>query len=166
MIRPVEDWIAALIVTAGALTICCGCQAADVEYKTVSIDLRAIRDIESGGNARAYNKRSGATGMFQITQPVIDDFNTAYPKRGLKLKDMFDENRAAQISQWYLGERIPQMLNAYKIPITEDNVLAAYNAGVGKTKTSYRKGTPLPAETVEYQKRYKKALAKYLAAAK
>ena len=165
MIRPAEDWIAALIVAVLALMIAGNCQAEEVHLlpeEAVSIDLRAIRDIESGGNARAYNKRSGATGAFQITQPVIDDFNTAYPGRGLKLNDMYDENRAAQISQWYLGERIPQMLNAYKIPVTQDSVLAAYNAGVGKMKKSHRSGAPLPAETVEYQKRYKKALAKYL----
>jgi membrane-bound lytic murein transglycosylase MltF len=125
------------------------------------ISLSAIRDIESSGNARAYNKRSGATGMFQITQPVVDEFNQ-FNGANLKLNDMYDEGRAAQAAQWYLGERIPQMLNAYKIPVTEDNVLAAYNAGVGKTKTSYRTGSPLPAETLTYQKRYKRALAKYL----
>lgn len=150
---------ACVIFTLVDMLLCSGAAA---------IDLRAIRDIESGGNARAYNKRSGATGMYQITQPVIDDFNKAYAKYGtsgvnkVKLNDMYDEASASQMSSWYLGQRIPQMLVAYKLPVTEDNVLAAYNAGVGTTKKSYRTGAALPSETVEYQKRYKKALSKYL----
>lgn len=162
MIRPVEDWIAITIVTVGTLLIACSCEAGGVEYETVNINLSSIQQIESSGNPRAYNKKSGATGAFQITQPVIDEFNTAYPGRNLRLKDMYDENRAAQIAQWYLGSRIPTMLEAYKLPVTQDNVLAAYNAGAKALRGSVRQGTPLPSETIEYQKRYKKALQKYI----
>lgn len=160
--RPVEDWIAITVVTLGALAIACNCQAADVDYEIVDINLSAIKQIESSGRSHAYNKRSGATGAFQITQPVIDDFNTAYPGRNLKLSDMYDENRAAQISAWYLDQQIPQQLKNYKVPVTTENVLAGYNAGTKTLRNSIRDRKPLPSETVEYQKRYKKALSKYL----
>jgi soluble lytic murein transglycosylase-like protein len=131
------------------------CEAAPVDgQKRVEIDLSAIKQIESSGNPRAYNKRSGATGAFQLTQPVIDDWNRLQkPPAKVMLNDMYDELRAAQLASWYLHERIPQMLQVYKLPVNEENVLAAYNAGIGRMRKR-----PWPAETDQYVKKYRKAI--------
>lgn len=39
------------------------------------IDLEIIKQIESGGDPHAYNKRSGATGLYQITPICLKDYD-------------------------------------------------------------------------------------------
>jgi len=37
------------------------------------INLEIIKVLESGGDPHAYNKRSGATGLYQITKICLED---------------------------------------------------------------------------------------------
>ena len=70
----------------------------------------AIVQQESSGNANAYNKSSGATGVYQITQSFLDDANrfmgTAYsladmrtPSIAQKVKDSWHKHYAAAFAK-------------------------------------------------------------------
>lgn len=114
------------------------------------IDLRVIAQIESSNNPKAYNKRTRATGLYQITPICLKDYNQSH-KVEYSLIDMYDPKKARIVASWYLGKRIPQMLKHYKQPITIDTILWAYNAGIGLVV----KGI-LPVETQNYIAKYER----------
>jgi soluble lytic murein transglycosylase-like protein len=119
------------------------------------VDMDILKIVESSGNPKAYNKKSQARGLYQITPIVLKEWNNYHPKQ--KYDDpelLFNPNVNQQIAQWYISERIPQMLKVYKKPLTIDNILASYNAGIKYVK----EGLPLPKETKGYLKKYYKAL--------
>ena len=64
----------------------------------------AIRQayLESGFDSLAYNKGSGATGIYQITQGVIDDYNKAN-KTNIKLADMIHPAKARPVRDWEMN---------------------------------------------------------------
>jgi soluble lytic murein transglycosylase-like protein len=105
----------------------------------------AVIQVESGWNANAVNKKSGATGLGQITQIALQDFNRMN-KEKYTIEDMKDPQANMRVTNWYLYDRIPSMLNTYKIPVTIPNILASYNFGIGNVK----KNKPLPKETINY----------------
>ncbi len=109
----------------------------------------ALIQQESSWNAGAYNKKSGATGLGQITVPALTEFNQ-FNKERYTMADMKDPQKNMRVTHWYVMDRIPQMLQAYKLPVSLDNVLWAYNAGVGRVKNKV-----MPQETVNYIKNIK-----------
>ena len=114
------------------------------------ICLSAVQAIESSGDPLAYNKHSGARGLYQITEICLADYNQ-YHTQQYTLEQLYDPEINEKIAAWYLLVRIPQMLDHYNIIITPDNILWAYNAGIGKV----RKGI-MPEETKNYIKKYHK----------
>lgn len=114
-----------------------------------SVDLSAIKQIESSGNSQAFNKHSGAIGHFQITEICLQDFNelnkTSYSKQ-----DLFNPQVNKLVASWYLEVRIPQLLRHFKYPVTVQNALIAYNCGIACLKRP-----ALPKETLTYLKKYK-----------
>ena len=93
---------------------------------------------ESAFDSLAYNKGSGATGIYQITQAVIDDYNRAN-KTNIKLADMIHPAQARKVYDWEIND----LDNAswQKNPNMTDDVRRArtyyaYNAGRGKARTS------------------------------
>lgn len=115
------------------------------------VDLATIFDIESSGNPKAYNPKSKATGLGQITPIVLKDYNNLNPDAKIAPVELFDPSINTNIASWYMNVRIPQLLTHFKLADTVENRLAAYNAGVG----SLLSGKPLPAETQNYIKKYK-----------
>lgn len=113
----------------------------------VSIDLSRISMIESSNNPKAYNKHSGASGMYQITAICLADYNQ-FHKRKLNMQDMFDRDKCRTIAEWYLNKRIPQMLTHYKHTVSIKNILIAYNYGIKNINN------PLPKETRDYIRKY------------
>ena len=103
----------------------------------------AIEDVESGGNPLAESLK-GAVGLMQIRQPALDDYNNAH-NEGLTMDDMEDVSSNRKVGRWYISKRIPQMLSKSRIPVTLDNVLWAYNAGISKIQQGI-----MPQETKEY----------------
>ncbi len=121
----------------------------------LNIDLSTIQSIESSGRADAFNKRSQARGLHQITPIVVKEWNNFNPDNKLSDEDMFDPKKNTEVADWYMNKRIPQMLKAYKLDDTTENRLWAYNAGIGHV----RKGEK-PQETVDYIKKFDDLTAK------
>jgi len=106
----------------------------------------AVVQAESSGNPLASSVK-GASGLMQITEPALLDYNT-YTKSQLTMDDMWDEGKNKSVGQWYLAERIPKMLRYYKLPVTTENILWAYNAGIGNVVKGIK-----PKETINYIQR-------------
>ena len=142
----------------------------------VNMDIIAI--IESNNNPNAYNKKSGAIGLYQITPIVYEDWknhNYIYEFEGktedgkkviihfrpdyFSLRYLFVPEFNKEVADWYMQKRIPQLLRYYKIPDTITNRLIAYNWGIGNLKKWYFSKNPkftLPQETHDYLIKYYK----------
>lgn len=120
------------------------------------IDLNVIKQIESGGNPKAYNKRSQAMGLYQITPVCLQDYNQCHPQNTITREGLYDPNKNYQVANWYFNERIVHFLNNYKIPDTVEHRIIAYNAGIGCGIKHYRENKALPQETINYIKKYNK----------
>ena len=59
-----------------------------INSKPVNYD--AIAQIESSGNPKAFNKKSKARGLLQITPIALADWNQMNPKQTYSEKDLFD----------------------------------------------------------------------------
>jgi len=116
----------------------------------VYIDLERIAQIESGANPGAYNRSSGAVGMYQITDSALADFNQL---TGIHYgpSDMYDPQKSARVANWYLNERIPALLRRYRLKDGVDTRLWAYNAGIGQILRGF-----MPLETRGYIAKYHK----------
>ncbi len=114
-----------------------------------AVDLRIIASIESSNNPLAYNKRSKAAGMYQITPVCLKDYNDHHVKK-LSKSSMYGPGKAFLVADWYYNERIPAMLKYYGVKDTLDNRLSAYNWGIGNVV----KGARMPKETRDYIKKY------------
>lgn len=86
----------------------------------------------------------GAKGRWQITKPALEDFNN-YNNKNYNFDSLSDEQNE-EVGSWYYNKRIPVMLEAIDVPVTEVNKAIAYNAGASRAK-DYKK---LPKETVNY----------------
>jgi len=119
---------------------------------TLIVNLDAVQYIESGNNPNAYNKITHARGLFQITPICLKDYNKFHGEK-IKLNDLYNPVKNKKVAAWYLFVRIPELLNAYDILISETTVLWAYNAGAGNIKKNI-----MPGETKNYIKKYQKYL--------
>lgn len=151
------------------LLLMAGCSIAHASINT-NIDLNAIAEIESSGDPFAYNKTSGATGMYQITQGVVSQFNKEYRggERGFwayTINNMYNELDGWLVADWYLNTKIPIYLERFNIPDTVSSRLIAYNYGIGHLKKWFKRGAhenQLPLETRNYIKRYFKEMGQSL----
>ena len=109
-----------------------------------------IRQIESSGDPKAHNKKEDARGLHQIRPIVLKEWNNYNPKEQYKGKDLFDPDINKKIGEWYLNYRIPQMLQTFGKPITIENVITSYNAGIDYVV----KEKPIPKITQDYLKKY------------
>lgn len=114
------------------------------------IDLSIIAQIESSGVPFAYNSKTKAVGLYQLTLPAVTDYNS-YHKDKFILNEMFDPDKAYIVANWYINERIPKMLKHYGQPVTLETVLQAYNCGIGCVVKN-----KMPLETIDYIQKYKK----------
>ena len=138
-----------------------------------NIDLSIISTIESNNNPLAYNYKSKAIGLCQITPIVLDEYNwrgiISYPMQegswvkdtpDLTLSDLYIPHINMEIANWYINIRIPQMLKAYNIPDTIETRLICFNWGIGNLNKfysnpfNYPSYDKLPKETRNYIKRY------------
>lgn len=133
-----------------SLCILALCAMTAISTFASDIDMLKIGHIESGNNPSAYNDRSHATGIFQVTPICLLEYNN-FTRSDYSLDDMFDKDLCYQVAYWYLNERIPQMLRYYNKPVTIENILISYNAGINYVV----KSLPLPRETKMYLNKYR-----------
>jgi hypothetical protein len=98
-------------------------------YADPCINMKSIAQIESSNNPLAYNRHSKATGLYQITPIALKDYLQYHKNSDYTLSDMFNPDKAYEVSFWLLNIRIPQLLRHYRQPVTTENILKSYNAG-------------------------------------
>jgi hypothetical protein len=101
------------------------------------IDYPAMYQTESTWDPFAHNKESDARGLGQITPIVRKEWDNFHPDMKFKDEQYFDPGVNMMVSQWYAGQRIPQMLKAEKLPVNEKNILWAYHDGIGNVVKGY-----------------------------
>lgn len=97
-----------------------------------AIDFDAIKTIESKGDPLAVSSRTKKKierGLYQVSEPALKDYNRAHKTR-ITPRQLFDREINAQVARWYMLEKIPQMLRANGAPVTRENMIIAYNAGI------------------------------------
>ena len=119
----------------------------------ILIILSIIAQIESGNNPSAYNPKSHAIGLYQITPICLKEYNS-FHKTKYTEKDLYEPVINEKIASWYLNKRIPQMLKYYKYPATVENILICYNWGIGNFLKWKERKAELPKETKEYIEKY------------
>lgn len=63
-----------------------------------------------------------------------------------KITDYWAVENNLEVAAWYIGKRIPDMLRHYGKPVTDRNIIIAYNAGISRVISG---GTP-PKITQDY----------------
>jgi len=116
------------------------------------VDMDAIKQIESSGNARAWNQSEDARGHYQIRNIVLREWNNYHPDRKFKPADLWNPAINAEIADWYMNKRIPQMLRYFKLEDNVKNRIISYNAGI----STLTKRLPIPKITRNYLKKYKR----------
>lgn len=114
------------------------------------INMDAIMQIESSGNPRAYNPNDGARGLFQITKIVLTEYNK-FNRTSHTPQDLYNPEINKRIGTWYMTVRIRQMLKCYRLPLTTENYIIAWNAGI-KNAIKGR----VPKITQQYLRKYAK----------
>ena len=106
-----------------------------------------IAEIESSNNPKAFNARSGARGLFQITPICLKHFNNVHGS-SYASEDLFQPLINKRIAVWYIGW-------LEKRCSSDREVLISYNRGF-----KYRKDSWQPKETRNYLLRYQALLDK------
>ena len=122
-------------------------------FANPQVSLSIISAIESNNNPTAISYRGAkyGIGLYQISAILLKEYNN-FNRTSLTQEDLFNPAINEKIARWYLTIRIPQMLRYYKKPVSLDNILISYNAGISFVV----KNRPLPRETVNYIKKYER----------
>ena len=120
----------------------------------MDIDPEILSWSESNDDQKAVNQKSGAVGVMQLrkTGAVLDYLIDVKGAKWDSDKKRWKDNKSKKMAQtlwtrvqkdevlnreigtWYVNEKIPRILNNWKVPDTWTNRLAMYNYGAGKFK--------------------------------
>jgi len=120
----------------------------------VPVQLEIIREIESSGRPDAVGP-SGERGLYQVSEILRREYNQ-FHKKQVSPDELFLPEVNERIADWYLHERIPALLRHFKKPVTLENVIVSYNAGIAYVAHS----KPLPSITKAYIQKYKRIEAR------
>lgn len=142
--------MSASLVVAGVIWV------STLSGQAIPIHLDRIIQMESSGDPKAFKENEKARGLFQIRECVLQEFNH-YGHPGLpnevQPNDLFDAEINLVVASWYLSHRIPMMLLHYKRPITLENIIISWNAGI--KYTSIRMKRRLSSGAKKYFKKYR-----------
>lgn len=133
------------------------------------IDMEILAQIESSNNPKAWNKKTNARGLYQITPIVLKQFKENVPNMPFAMYcpggirpgetcfdpnnpkfDLFDGIANYHVAEWYLYW-LDQHCD------TADEILIAWNLGIGNLrkwqKSHWKK---LPKETKDFLEKYHK----------
>lgn len=131
-----------------------------VQARAEEVCIPCIIQIESSGNPNAVSQ-DGCIGLMQVSLSAYDEFyQKACRELGRKMaydpRELFDPEFNQVVGTWYVNVRIPEMLQAYKIPDTINNRLIAYNWGIGNLRKYLQGKKTMPKETRNYIAKYHK----------
>jgi len=120
------------------------------------VDMEIIKQIESSGDPKAFNKVTKCRGLYQVSEVCAKDYITFHPDVWLTKEDLFNPTINTLVAYWYMFSRLPGMLEHYKMPVTVQMLLIAYNWGIGNAKKWYfsEGKISLPEETRGYVEKY------------
>jgi len=99
------------------------------------VDISRIIMAESSGNPSAVSEK-GAVGLYQVSQPVLDDWNREYPSMYFTLKDMYNPEKCRIVASWYMNVKIPDYIKSETYLLDSNvNRLIAYHAGIGNLRS-------------------------------
>lgn len=140
MIQVLCIFIIVLLVLGGVAIVC---RADTIDFDKL---LCAVIEVESGGDSTVVNFKSECIGLCQIhPSGALAEWNN-HNKAQYTKQDLFNAEVNTKIGKWYL-----KRLHDYYDCITIDEILAAYNFGIGNLR---RYGMDkLPKETRGYIKK-------------
>lgn len=114
---------------------------------------RKIIELESNWRYWAVGN-SRDIGLMQITPIVLKEWNNNKNKNKYTQGDLFHPLKNLEVGEWYLHEKIGgHYLPHYKLPFTEENKAACYNAGpslIGRIGDATENFDRLPRKTQNY----------------
>jgi len=120
LIKPCIEMVVALLV----VLLFVGC----FDAFGATVDMEKIKFIESSGREHVTGE-AGEAGLFQITDGVFEDFMIAH-NCVIFAEERYNPITNAVVANWYLNEELPRLLRQYGLPVTERNIIVAYNAGI------------------------------------
>jgi len=93
-----------------------------------------VRTAESGGDSRAVSPDGRAWGLYQITSPVLVEFNEAHGSF-YGLGDLYNAKLNEHIARWYLN-RLNRWLGSHGYKNDTPRLILAYNWGMGNLKSN------------------------------
>lgn len=91
------------------------------------VDMEVLAQIESSGNPKAFNQRTKARGLYQITPIVLRQYNSEHSAMVTE-DDLFNSRVNKAIANWYLDWLFEKCWTVY-------DTLIAYNWGIGRWRT-------------------------------
>lgn len=140
---------AAKVAAAVALLFSVG-GCSDPAYATVNME--AIKQIESAGNPKAHNKRTNARGLYQITPICLAHYHAVVGNRWITEWHLFDPEINTMVATWYFSWLELQGLD-------DIEQIAAFNWGIGNVKKWLAGKKDLPKETQDYLTKYQAIVA-------
>ena len=143
-----------IAITLFLLAVWKNCRAEEVNWDKL---IPIIITIESNGDPNAISE-DGCIGLMQISPMVLKECNLEGVWKGeintkgfFVLEDLFNPTINVKIGKWYLKRIWFHYLPYYKLEQNIDNLLWAYNAGIGNVIKEIK-----PRETRDYIKKYHK----------
>jgi len=126
--------------------------------KQTVVDISKVIQIESSGNPRAVNRRTGARGLMQIMKATWEEMVGKMGK-DWDWNDAFDPDKNIAVGTYYLEIEIPRLLRHFSVFDSVKTRLAAYNYGIGNVSRLYKKYDEdwidhIPTETSNYITKY------------
>ena len=101
--------------------------------KSTSINIEQLRHIDQAWSWLPewvpVNREKNDTQLFKTKSAWLKDFNKFTGKQYTR-RDLKDFNKNAEVVDWYINQRIPDMLRASGNPVNIRNVMIAYCEGI------------------------------------
>lgn len=107
----------------------------------------SIRSAESGGNDRAKNPTSTATGRYQFLQGTWNEVAKKHPELGLTADGRFDAGQQERAIRAFTADNAA-VLRAQGVPITNGSLYAAHFLGAGDAPKAYRASPDTPMSAI------------------
>jgi hypothetical protein len=107
----------------------------------------SIRAAESGGNDRAKNPTSTATGRYQFLQGTWQEVAKKHPELGLTADGRYDAGQQERAIRAFTADNAA-VLRSKGVPITNGSLYAAHFLGAGAAPAAYRAAPNTPMSAI------------------